>query len=607
MNPHQVKEVMTRLGIGEEQFRALGLVPLIEVAWADGRVNFLERSAVSRFGKRKGWLAEGGQNLVETWLKKPPAGAFFDDAREALAALLKDRRGLGAAFPSHTAVAILCACRDVAAVSGGLFRLGSSIGPEQEEALQRVADALSLGPWRAAVDQAGNVATADPKGPPGHFLLGSLPDFNRDPLGFMLLLMREHGDIAHVRFGPADVYFVSHPDGVKQVLMDNHRNYRLPPSFEDVKEFLGEGLLTTEGEHWRAHRRMIQPAFHMDKLAEMASAMTQITGSDLSRWQEGAPAGEPVNVMEKLMQLTLRVAGVCMFGMDLSDDTTEVLDAAAICLEHMVQRSRQLFRVPISVPIESNRRFVQARSVLDKTVYGLLKARKEGKSAAKADVLQLLLDARDEDTGRGLDEKELRDELLTMMGAGTETTALALMWTCYFLSKNPPIRRAVEAEIDRVLGKRAPTLADLRELPTVKHVIDESMRLRPPFYISGRTAVGEDEIGGLTIKAGSVVIMSVYAMHRHPAIWPNPEGFDPERFLPDASKDRHPSAFLPFSTGPKKCIGMNFANMEMQLVLPMILQRFELRLVPGMEPEPDPSLTLRAKDGCWMTLHPKPE
>jgi cytochrome P450 len=605
MSTHQVKDTMTRLGIGEEQFRALGLAPLVEVAWADGQVDFAKRSAVTRFAKRKGWLADGTDSLVEGWLKQRPSPAFFDDARAALAALVRDRRGLGNAFPEDTLSTVLCACRDVAAASGGLFGLRDPISKEEDEALQRISAAFDLGAWREATARAEAAPPAAQPGPQGHFLLGSVPELNRDPLAFTLQLMRDHGDVAHVRLGPMDGYFLSHPDGLKHVLMDNHRNYRLPPMMEDMKEFLGEGLLTTEGDHWRRHRRMIQPAFHMDKLSTMADTMARITAEDLSRWHSDAAPAEPVNLMDKLMQLTLRVAGVCMFGMDLSDDVSAVLEAAAVCLEHMIQRSRQLFRLPIAVPTEANRRFVQARGVLDQTVLGLARARREGKTPEKADVLQLLLDARDEDTGSGLSEKELRDELLTMMGAGTETTALALMWTCSLLSQHPTVLRAVQEEVKRVLGDRPPTLADTRQMPLLKQVLDESMRLRPPFYMGARLAVGEDVIGGVTIKPGSIVLTSTYAMHRHPKIWPNPEGFDPDRMSAEASKDRHPCAFLPFSTGMKKCIGMNFATMEMSLVLPMLLQKFEMHLLPGLEPEPYASLSLRAKDGCWMTLHPR--
>lgn len=603
MNIHQVKETMSRLGIAEEQVRTLGLAPLVEIAWADGRVDFAERSAIMRFAKRKGWLADGGDALVEAWLKQRPADAFFNDARASLCALVRDRRGLGNAFPEDTLGSVLCGCQEVATSSGGLFGLRDPIVPDEDKALQRVADAFELGAWREAVAKIQSTPPADAPGPAGRFLLGSAPDFNKDPLDFMVSMMRDHGDVAHAKFGPMDAYFLSHPDGVKRVFMDNHRNYRLPPLFEDMREFLGDGLLTSEGEHWRTHRRMIQPAFHMEKLAAMAETMTQITADDLSRWDDAKGAGEPVDMMERFMQLTLRVAGVCLFGMDLSQDVTTVLDAARVCIDHMADRSRQLFRLPIAVPTEANRRFVQARSTLDHVVLGLAEERRRGRSPQRPDVLQLLLDARDEDTQRGLDEKELRDELLTMMGAGTETTALTLMWTCAFLSKYPAIRRALDEEARRVLGGRTPTLADTRNMPLTKQVIDESMRLRPPFYVGSRMAVGEDMIQGVTIKPGSVIIASTYAMHRHPKIWPNPEGFDPDRFDAAASKERHPLAFLPFGAGPKKCIGMNFATMEMQLVLPMVLQRFDLHLLPGLEPEPAPSLTLRARGGCWMTLH----
>lgn len=606
MNSHQVKETMTRLGLTEEQFRALGLAPLVEVAWSDGRVDFAERSAIKRFAKRKGWLVQGGDVILDGWLKDKPSDAFYDDARAALAALARDRRGLGTAFPEGTLGAVLCGCRDVASSSGGLLGLRDPIGPEEDRALQRIADAFELGLWREATAKIDAEPSAAPEGPEGSFLLGVAADFNKDPFSFMTTMMRDYGDVVPAKFGPFDAVILSHPDAVKHIYMDNHRNYRLPPSFDDMKDFLGEGLLTTEGEHWRRHRRMIQPAFHMDRLAAMADTMTQITAEDLSKWAPVDGEREPIDMMEKFMQLTLRVAGVCMFGMDLSQDVTTVLDAARTCIDYMAHRSRQFLRLPISVPLEANRRFLHARGVLDEVVLGLARARREGKTAVKADVLQLLLDARDEETGSTLTEKELRDELLTMMGAGTETTALALMWTCVFLSKYPAIRRAVTEEVRRAIGDRPPALADLRAMPLVKQVIDESMRLRPPFFAGGRIAVSEDIINGVRIKPGTVMLAATYAMHRHPAFWPNPEGFDPDRFSPEGSKDRPGHAFLPFAIGPKKCIGMNFATMEMQLVLPMVLQRFELDLLPGLEPEPAPSLTMRAKDGCWMTLRPAP-
>lgn len=602
MDAHKVKELMGKLGIAEDQFRTLGLIPLVEVAWADGRVDFAERSAVMRFAKRKGWHSDGGDALVEGWLKKKPEASFFEQTRAALVALVKDRRGLGNAFPEDSLGSVLAACQEVAASSGGLFGLRNPIGPEEEKTLEAIAEGFGLGPWKEALQKIQSAPGTEAPGPAGHFLVGSMPEFGKDPIDFMTQVMREHGDVALVKLGPAETIFLSHPDAIKRVYMDNHRNYRLPPTMEDMKEFLGEGLLTTEGEHWRVHRRMIQPAFHMSQLTAMANTMTQITEDDLKDWHDPKRADEPINLMDKLMQLTLRVAGVCMFGMDLSADVTTVLDAAAICIEHMTQRSRQLFKLPIAVPTEANRKFVQARSTLDQIVLGLAKARREGTSEQRADVLQLLLDARDEETGRGLDEKELRDELLTMMGAGTETTALAMMWTLYFLSKYPVTRRAVQEEVQRVLGDRVPTLADIKNMPLVKQVIDESMRLRPPFYGSARTAVGEDTISGIKIKPGTLLFAAVYAMHRNPAVWPNPEGFDPERFTAEASKDRNPLAFLPFGLGPKKCIGMNFANMEMQLVMPMLVQRFEFDLLPGVEPEPIASLTLRSRNGCWVSV-----
>lgn len=604
MSAHEIREIMSRIGVAEAQFRALGLIPLVEVAWADGRIDLAERSAIRRFAKRKGWLPDSVATLLDGWLKKKPEEAFFDDGRAALAGLAKDRRGIGAAFPEDTQGAVLCACRDVAAASGGLFGLRDPVAPEEDKALQRIADAFGLGPWRQATARIDAEPVVTPEGPEGSFLLGVAPEYSEDPFGYVMSLMRDYGNVVPARLGTFNFVFLFHPDAVKHVYMDNHRNYGLPPGLLAMKELLGDGIFTSEGDHWRRHRHMIQPAFHMDKLAAMADTMTQITSEDLAKWVKPQEENAPIDVMEKFMELTLRVASICMFGMDLGNDTTAALEAARTIIDIAPERTRQIVRLPLSVPTESNRRLAKASALLDDIVLGLARARREGKTAPKADVLQMLLDARDQETGEGLSEKEVRDEMLTMMGAGTETTAVALAWTCVYLSKYPTIRRAVREEIQRVLGDRTPTLADLRAMPLVKQVIEESLRLRSPFYASGRVAMSEDVIQGVRIKPGTVVFASIYAMHRHPDFWPNPEGFDPDRFRPEAVKARPAHVFTPFSLGPKKCIGMNFAMMEMQLVLPMVLQRFDLDLLAGMEPEPMASLALRPKGGAWMNARP---
>lgn len=600
MSIQKVKETLSRLAIREDQFRTLGLTPLVEVAWAEGNIDSRKRAAIQKFAKQKGWLSDGGDALLEGWLKQRPKDEFFEDTRNALILLVQDRRGMGAAFSGDTLADVLSGCHDVAAASGGFFGFKDPITPEEDKVLARLSEAFELGAWKEAVTKHRETPPADIPGPEGHFLLGSIPDFNKDALGFVISLARDHGDVSQIKLGPIDAIVLSHPEAIKHVFLDNHRNYKLSPAVEDAKVLLGDGLLTTEGEGWKTHRRMIQPAFHMDKLAAMVDSMTRIAAEELNTWPN--EKNEPVNVMDKFMQLTLRLATECLFGMDVDQDAKEVLGAANAAIEYLNNRSRQLIKLPISLPSEANRNFVKAKSVLDETIFSLVRARREGKSPQKADVLQLLLDARDEETGKGLSEKELRDELLTMMAGGTETTALAMTWAASFLSMHPGIRRQAQEEVARVMGDRIPTFADTKQLPLVRQILDETLRLRSPLYGSARMAIGEDTVMGVKIKPGTMVVANIYGMHRNPRVWPNPEGFDPERFSPEASKDRHSCAFVPFLTGPKKCIGMNFALLEMQLIFPMVLQRFDLDLLPGKEPIPYPSLTLRPKDGCWMDI-----
>jgi cytochrome P450 len=371
-----------------------------------------------------------------------------------------------------------------------------------------------------------------------------------------------------------------------------------------MKEFIGEGLLTSDGEHWRKQRRIAQPAFHMKEIASMAATMTRITEETLATWPDEAGPHAPIDIAERFMQLTLRIAGITLFNVDLSDESASFGRAAKIALEFLVRRTRSLVRVPLSVPTPDNRRFLEAKETLDAVIHRLIKERRSGASPPQGDLLQLLLDARDPDTGEGMNDKELRDELITMLGAGHETTAIALTWTTYFLSKIPSVREELEREIESVLGDRTPAFEDVQaqRMPYTKMVLEESMRLRSPFWMTGRKAVAEDLIGKVAIPAGTEVILCPYITHRHPDFWPNPEGFDPRRFSAARAKDRHSCAFMPFGAGPQKCIGMAFAMMELQLVLPMVVRAFEINLMPGADPQVSPGLTLRPRDGCWMTL-----
>ncbi|MES2603367.1 MAG: cytochrome P450 [Pseudomonadota bacterium] len=444
---------------------------------------------------------------------------------------------------------------------------------------------------------------AQARGPRGHFLFGVIPAFRKDPIGLLMKVWREFGDVVRLRVGPISLHLLVHPDHVKHVLVDNHRNYQNSAGREVIKELLGEGLLTSDGGFWRKQRRIAQPAFHMAEIAAMASTMAQITQDDLPCWLSGDAESEVVDVAERFRVLTLRIAGITLFNVDLSDESADFGRATTICLGHTVDRTRSLLRLPLYIPTPANRRFVAARATLDRLIYKVIEERRSGKAkAAKKDLLQMFLDARDPETGEGMSDKELRDELLTMLGAGHETTALALTWTCYFLARYPDVRANLVREIESVLGARTPTLEDLRNMPYTRMVLEESLRLRSPFWLTGRKAIADDVIGGYTIRAGTEVLLVPFLTHRHPDFWESPEVFDPNRFSEANGKDRHPYAMFPFGGGQRKCIGINFAMMEMQLVLPMIVRAVDFSPIPSREPALEAGLTLRPADGCWMTV-----
>jgi cytochrome P450 len=401
-----------------------------------------------------------------------------------------------------------------------------------------------------------------------------------------------------------DHYLISHPSGVKRVLQENNKNYTKDVlDYNLLKAALGNGLLTNEGDSWLTQRRLMQPAFHRQRLAGFGEMMVDNTARMLDdRWKRAEHKSRPVDVSVEMHHLTLQIVGMALFGRDMGGEVDQVGDALTRSQRRMTEQFYMPF-VPWWVPTPGHLDFHDGIRKLDEVVYKVIVERREHKGEHH-DLLDMLLTARDADTGQGMDDKQVRDEVLTLMLAGHETTANALTWTWYLLSKNPGAARKMREELDRVLGGRLPTVGDLPNLTYTRMVLDEAMRLFPPAYAITRRAVEEDEIQGYAIPAGATVMVSPYVTHRLPAFWENPEGFDPERFAPERDKTRHPYAYFPFGGGPRLCIGNNFALMEGVLILATIGRRYRLDLVPGHPVEVEPLITLRAKHGMRMALHP---
>jgi len=453
-----------------------------------------------------------------------------------------------------------------------------------------------------AAGAAGGAKRASPPGPRGHLLLGSLREVQHEPLELLRDGFRVHGDVVRYRFGATHAFLLAHPDHIRHVLHDNHRNYdKHNVDYAMLRRLLGNGLLTSDGAFWHRQRRLMAPMFHRQRVAGFCSLMVDRTLEMLARWDALAQSGEPFDAAAEMARLTLAIVAKALFSADVSDDAEAIGTA-------LTEVNRQLGEFSLldmvwMIPTPRKRRFRAAVRALDQVVGKIIDQRRRA-AHRNEDLLSMLLDAVDEETSEGMTPRQVRDEVLTLLLAGHETTANALAWTWYLLSQNPEAENKLHREIAGVLGERAPNALDLPQLPYTRMAIEESMRLYPPAWAISRNAIGEDEIGGYRVPRRTNMIICSFITHRHPAFWEEPERFDPERFSPERSEGRPNFAYLPFGGGPRVCIGNGFAMTEAQLVVATVAQRYRLRLAPGHPVELHPLITLRPRHGMRMTLHP---
>ncbi|MEO5916558.1 MAG: cytochrome P450 [Luteolibacter sp.] len=440
-------------------------------------------------------------------------------------------------------------------------------------------------------------------GPPGNFLLGNLRDFRSDVLGLVMKSAAEYGDIVRCRLGPNVIHLLNHPDHVEHVLQRRSANYdKQTRSSDTIRSISGESLLTASGEFWKRQRRMDQPAFHHQQIAGFTRKMTDAAENMLDRWQNHSPPGSAIDIASEMSRLTYSIVGRTLFSFDTGTDAEVIEQAMWVMLPHVFKRLGHIVQVPDWFPSPANRRFRKSLAEVDRVVYQIIARHREAmeNGTPDNDLLAMLIQARDPETEAALSDTQLRNETITFLLAGHETTANALTWTFHLLSQHPEVERQLIDEIRSVLGDRTPVLEDMPKLTYTKRVIQESMRLYPPIWIIERHAIDEDEIGGFHIPAGSSVVISPYALHRHPAFWERPEDFDPSRF-----ESPPPEAYIPFGAGPRFCIGHEFAMLEARLITVMVMQAYQLRMVPGHPVEPMPDITLRSRHGMMMTLHPR--
>ena len=442
---------------------------------------------------------------------------------------------------------------------------------------------------------------------PGLPVLGNTLSFLRNPLGILQTLQSQYDRLVHLQIGGRHQYLVLRPDDVKHILQENHRNYGRSPAFEVLKIFLGNGLLTSDGDFWRRQRRLAQPAFHRQRLAALAQTMVSETANWIDELK-AAQTAQPVNMSQAFMDVTMRIVCKTLFGSDVVGKL-DGLSSALDSLNYLAnQRMLSPVRFPMTWPTPANRRFRQSGELVDAFIYGLINQRKQHPTAESNDLLSMLQTAEDKETGDWpnsgrMSDKQLRDECVTIFAAGHETTAVSMAWTLHLLTQHPDVLAQLKAEIETVLGDaRLPSPDAFRSLTYTMQVVQESLRLYPPAWIMSRLALADDHIGPYTIPAGATALVSPYVLHRDPAQWPKPTQFDPDRFAPGRDRERHSYAYLPFGGGPRLCIGNQFALMEMQILLAMLVRTFDVKPVPNQRVVPQPLITLRPRKGIQMAL-----
>ncbi len=432
-------------------------------------------------------------------------------------------------------------------------------------------------------------------------LLGHLGAFRKQPLEMLMTWWRRHGDALRFRLGRRTLYLFSHPDLAEEVLVkqsDRFVKVYDPQRPTGLALVLGNGLVTSSGEVWKRHRRIIQPIFHRSRMAEMADRMAQVGEQRMAAWN--GHTGCTIDIAAEMMQLALEVISQTMFSASMTQHIDRISHALQVSIKHAFDSFSNPLFLPLWVPTARNREFHSVMQFLDELMYGLLAERRQS-GAHHDDLLDLLLQARDEETGKGLTDQELRDEALTIFAAGHETTANALAWTWYLLATHQEVRARFHEEVDRVLQGRTPNAEDLQHLPYTRAVFEESLRLYPPAPAVQRKAVTQTTVGGMSLPEGAFVLVGTYNLHRHPDFWPNPEEFRPERWL-DVERPSNRYAYMPFGAGPRTCVGLHFASVEGPLLLALIGRRYDLQLAQE-KVEPYLMVTLRPKGGIKMRLH----
>jgi cytochrome P450 len=441
--------------------------------------------------------------------------------------------------------------------------------------------------------------TSTPPGPSGYPGIGNLIPFLRNPLAFFTQCARDYGDVVRLRFPGTQVYLLHHPDDIEYVLRGEPHNFIKDELTRRLANLLGQGLLTSEGDFWRRQRRLAQPAFQPSHIGHYGSVMTGYTESLVQDWQDG----EQRDIHRDMMQLTLAIAAKTFFDADVAQEANGVRTALEAVMDFDMGLSSWLFPYQWA-PTPAAFRFRRAVRTLDQIIYHIIQQRRAREHTAE-DLLSRLLAARNEE-GSQMTDRQLRDEVMTLLLAGRETTALTLSYCSYLLAQHPQAEHALLTEWAQVLAGRTPTAADVPRLPYTTWVVRESMRLYPPAWGIGREAVNACTIGRYYVPKGTQLYLNQWVVHRDPRWFDEPEAFKPERWENDLLRRLPRGAYFPFGDGPRICIGNHFAMMEAVLVLATIGQRYHLTLASDYPLTLVPSVTLRPKYGVKMVVHKRP-
>lgn len=424
--------------------------------------------------------------------------------------------------------------------------------------------------------------------------LGQVLRFRKDPPGYLCGLAERFGDIVEFRLGRQQMFLLRQPDAVKDVLVTSARKFSKSRGLEMAKDFLGEGLLTSEADFHRRQRRLVQPAFHRDRVHGYGQVMAAYANERREEWRHG----QPIVFSDEMMRYTLKVVAKTLFDADVEREAKDVGVALSKLVDFLDRVTNPLAGLLDRLPLPATRRRREASKVLDAIVYRFIADRRQS-GEDRGDLLSMLLLAQDDDSST-MSDRQVRDEALTLFLAGHETTALALTWTFVLLARHPEIEARLHDELDAVLGCRPPSVDDVPHLTYCRMVMSEAMRLYPPAWAIGRRAVEDHEIGGYLVPSGAIILMSPFVSHRDSRYFPDPERFDPERFHPDRAKDRPPFAYFPFGGGMRVCIGESFAWMEGVLAIASFAQRWRFKLAEGQDLGVHPAMTLRPRSPIAM-------